>query len=100
MSPYVGDPRDMLDQYETLRREATETTPGGPRGHGLALFLTRGMPGWLAALTALAPALRLSRARPAPPPEGRPTLLPCARAELTTILAGMVLACTHETEVR
>jgi len=68
MSPYVDDPRDMLDQYETLRREATETTPGGPRGHGLALFLTRGMPGWLAALTALAPALRLSRARLAPPP--------------------------------
>jgi hypothetical protein len=100
MSPYVGDPHDMLDQYETLRREATETTPGGPRGHGLAVFLTRGMPGWLAALTALAPAWRRPHARPTPPPEGRPTLRPCARAELTRVLAGMVLACTPETEGR
>ena len=58
------------------------------------------MPGWLAALTALAPALRRPRACPAPSAEGRPTLPPCARAELTIVLAGMVLACTHETEVR
>ncbi|MGH7307170.1 MAG: hypothetical protein ACREOF_07760 [Gemmatimonadales bacterium] len=101
MSLSIGDPHDVLDQYEALRREATETMPGGPRGHGLAVFLTCGMPGWLAALTALAPAPRLPRARPAPPPpEGRPTILSSARAELTTVLAGMVLACTHETEGR
>ena len=98
MSLSVGDPHDVLDQYEALRREATETTPGGPQGHGLALFLTRGMPGWLAALTALIPAPRLPRTLPEPPPEGRPPLLPSARAELTTILAGMVLACTPQTE--
>jgi hypothetical protein len=51
-----GDPHTVLEQYEALRREAIETTPGGPRGHGLALVLTRGLPGWLAALTALTPA--------------------------------------------
>jgi len=94
-SPYV------LEQYEALRREATELGPDRRRGHGLALFLTRGMSGWLAALTALAPASKPSRAlTDPPPPEGRPTVLPSSRAELTTILAGMVLACTRETEMR
>jgi hypothetical protein len=95
-----GDRRYALDQYEALRREVTESGPCELRGHGLALFLTRGMPGWLAALTALAPTPRLSRALAEAPPEGRPTVLPSARAELTTVLAGMVLACTRETEVR
>jgi hypothetical protein len=32
------------------------------------------------------------------PPERRPRLLPSVRAELTAVLAGMVLACTHQTE--
>ena len=98
MSRAAGDGGYGLQQYEALRREATEAGPGGPRGHGLALFLTRGMPGWLAALTALAPAPRPSAALTAPPPEGRLAVLPSARAELTTVLAGMVLACTRETE--
>lgn len=101
MSWAEGDPCYALDQYETLRREVTQPAPGGPRGHGLALFLTRGMSGWLAALTALAPGSKPSRAlTDPPPPEGRPTVLPSSRAELTTVLAGMVLACTRETEVR
>jgi hypothetical protein len=95
-----GDPHIVLEQYEALRREATQITPGGPRGHGLALFLTHGLPGWLAALTALTPSWR----RPPPPataeapwPSG-PTLGPSARTELTTVLAGMVLACAAERE--
>ena len=91
------DPRAVLDQYEALRREALERAPFGPRGHGLALFLDRGLPAWLAALTALA-----SPGGPTPLAEARheggPGLLPTARAELTTVLAGMVLACTHPTE--
>jgi len=45
MNRPAGDCRYGLEQYEALRREATESGPGGPRGHGLALFLTRGMPG-------------------------------------------------------
>ena len=72
--PGGGDPRDALDQYEALRREVTESGPGRRRGHGLALFLTRGMPGWLAALTALAPTPRLPRAlTEAPVRGGRPS---------------------------
>jgi hypothetical protein len=91
------DPRAVLDQYEALRREALESAPFGPRGQGLALFLSRGLPAWLAALTALAPPggpTPVAEARH----EGGPGLLPTARAELTAVLASMVLACTHPTE--
>jgi hypothetical protein len=43
------DPAYVLDQYEAMRREALGGDPFGCRGHGLALFLSRGMPrpGWL-----------------------------------------------------
>jgi len=89
--PYVGD------QYEALRREALEVAPFAPRGHGLALFVTRGLPAWLMALTALVPS-RPAPALDARPVEPSPRLLPAARGELTTVLAGMVLACTQPTE--
>jgi hypothetical protein len=84
------------DRYEALRREALESAPFGPRGQGLALFLSRGL-AWLAALTALAPPggpTPVAEARH----EGGPGRLPTARAELTTVLASMVLAYTHPTE--
>ena len=93
-----GDPHTVLEQYEALRREATETTPGGPWGHGLALVLTRGLPGWLAALTALPPPRRPPPAPAAATRQSGPTLVPSARTELTTVLAGMVLACAAERE--
>jgi hypothetical protein len=88
-----GDPHTLLSHYETLRREALAARPVGPRGQGLVLFLTRGMSAWLAAVTVLAPSVT-------PPPihadlQARPprTMLPPCRSELTTVLAGMVLAC-------
>jgi hypothetical protein len=94
----VAETLDPVEQYEALRREALEIAPFAPRGQGLALFLTRGLSHWLTALAALAPS------RPARPlddqPPGPARLLPAARAELTTLLAGMVLACTHEPEAR
>jgi hypothetical protein len=92
------DPREVLEQYEVLRREALGTAPFGPRGHGLALLLSRGLPAWLVALTALAPPGGPTRSLVEPRREGGSGLLPTARAELTTVLAGMVLACTHPTE--
>jgi hypothetical protein len=92
------DPREVLEQYEARRREALGTAPFGPRGQGLALFLSRGLPAWLAALTALAPPGGPTRPLVEPRCEGGPGLLPTARAELTTVLASMVLACTHPTE--
>jgi hypothetical protein len=44
---------DWKREYEDLRREALHA--GSRRGHGLALFLSRGMKAWLEALTALWP---------------------------------------------
>ena len=44
---------DWKREYEDLRQEALRA--GSHRGHGLALFLSRGMTAWLEALTALRP---------------------------------------------
>lgn len=95
MTAAVTDLRYVVDQYEALRREALEVAPFAPRGQGLALFLTRGLSAWLTALTALAPA---PPRRDAAPAEPRPQFLPTLRADLTTVLAGMVLACAQPTE--
>jgi hypothetical protein len=95
--PADADAPYVIDQYEALRREALEVAPFGPRGQGLALLLARGVPAWLTALAAVVPP------PPAPGLDDRPRAHPprlpaAARAELTTVLAGMVLACTAERE--
>jgi hypothetical protein len=91
----VADPQALVEQYEALRCEALEVAPFGPRGQGLALFLARGMPAWLTALAALAPSPRPRDDAPAAP---RPQFLAPLRADLTTVLAGMVLACAQPME--
>jgi len=61
----------------------------------MALFISRGMPSWVAAVAALAPAARQPQQRAAeeaPHPQ-RPVVALSFRAELTAVLAGMVLAC-------
>jgi hypothetical protein len=86
----------VLDQYEAMRREALGGDAYGPRGHGLALFLSRGMPAWMAALSAFE---GLQRRQPAAEDIQlpRPMDLPSeARSELTLVWASMVLACTKE----
>ena len=92
------DASDLTDQYETLRGEAIEPVALGPRGHGLALFLQRGMCAWLEALTALS--TKTTAAAPQrleqSPHQQAPVLSVRARAELSTVLAGMVLACVPE----
>jgi hypothetical protein len=91
------DEHYVLEQYERLRREAAEGSWDGERGHGLALFLARGMSAWIGALTALAPAARqrqmLTEDSPRDP---LPTPPRSVRAELTMALAGMVLACSRD----
>lgn len=89
-----ADPGEALARYESLRGDATS---GIGRGHGLALFLSRGMSAWIDALAALGPP------KPAPAPArslGEPLAVGClqssVRSDLTTLLAGMVLACTQE----
>lgn len=67
----------------------------------MALFMTRGMTAWVAAVAALAPAV------PKPKQGGaeealqshRPMVVLSFRAELTAVLAGMVLACCDGKEV-
>jgi len=77
---------DWRQAYENLRQEALQTS--SRRGHGLALFLSRGMMAWLEALTAL---------RPRPVPQSVPQescdLPSVLRPDLTTLLANMVLSC-------
>ena len=77
---------DWKQEYEDLRREALKASPR--RGHGLALFLSRGMIAWLEALTAL-------RSRPILPslPPGSSDLPSVLLPDLTTLLANMVLWC-------
>jgi hypothetical protein len=88
------DPDYVLAQYEALRCEALSALPGH-YGHGLTVLLTRGMPAWLAALAALAPRPPLPPAVPAAAAHA-PSVPGTVRAELTTLLAAMVLACAAE----
>ena len=93
------DPGYVLEQYEALRQEAVTTRPSKVCGQGLALLCSRGLPAWLAALNTLVPP-----PLPKPPVSTRSLvdrlpLIPRARAELTTVLAGMVLAYAQESEV-
>ena len=81
---------DWTKEYEEVRREVLYAGMMGRRGHGLALFLSRGMRAWLEALTALRPR---SIAGPKMMPEESVDLASAARPDLTALLAGMVLAC-------
>lgn len=76
-------------EYEDMRREASCT--GSRHGHGLALFLSRGMMAWLEVLTAL----KSHVAIPTTTEESvSATGVPSAvRPDVTTLLANMVLCC-------
>lgn len=97
---FRSNPGYMMDQYEALRKQALETNSASHRGHGLALFLARGMPAWLSALAVLAPSVE----RPCPLMEGRtlgckPDLPSSVQSDLTSLLADMVLALHPETTI-
>ncbi len=95
----MRDPLDaayVFDQYEAMRREALETYLDGPRGHGLALFLSRGMPAWLAALSVLDGGKASGHAAENFQMTAAPQLPLAVRSELTLVWAGMVLACSRE----
>jgi hypothetical protein len=82
---------DWKREYENLRRDALQAS--SRRGHGLALFLSRGMMAWLEALTAL-------ESRPLSPntPQESFDLMSVWRPDLTTLLANMVLSCMGSEE--
>jgi hypothetical protein len=84
------DAEYLLEQYELLRREALEIAPHAQRGHGLLLFLARGMVAWIEAVSCLS-------GRRAAMAEGTTSTLPLSlRPEITTVLANMVLVCMQE----
>jgi hypothetical protein len=103
------DFRQYTVEYERLRSQVTGTVEksggdnaaGQPRGIGLALLLSEGIPGWLKAVEAV---LRASPPRtvylPAPSPrEGSPPgsavpawPLSVQRHEVATLLASLVLS--------
>jgi hypothetical protein len=90
---FRSSPGYLVDQYEALRKQALGTHSASQRGHGLTLFLARGMPGWLAALAVLAP----SAERSCRPSESgslscRMNLPSSVRPDFTSVLADMVLA--------
>jgi hypothetical protein len=87
----------VREQYERLRREASTTDPTAPRGHGLALFMMRGMSGWLTVMQTLAPAPRARAERTdAVVPPDRIAWRADDRTELTHVLASLVLTCVQE----
>lgn len=89
---------DYERHYEALRREALGRFDAvDRRGHGLALFLTRGMVAWMQAVSVLhSPRTGgLPKIDPASgPPRG--WSVGSTRGELARILAGMILACHKE----
>ncbi len=87
------DASTVRTQYEALRREALGATGDEAPGHGVALFLLRGMSAWCAALTALGPPQPDSRLPGDRPRDQGPVPPSETRAALTTMLASMVLAC-------
>ena len=87
----------VREQYELLRREATTADPMGPRGHGLVLLMTRGISAWLDTVQTLAPrAIAPAELTASLPEADRPTWTAGDRAELTRILASLVLRCVPE----
>jgi len=80
---------DWRQEYEDLRQEAIRID--SHRGHGLALFLSRGMMAWLEVLTTLkSQAVMASTAEES----ANATELPSAvRLDMTMLLADMVLYC-------
>jgi hypothetical protein len=95
--PFGSDPGYMAEQYEALRKQAIDATSASYRGHGWALFLARGMPGWLAELTLLAAsAERPCRSRESGSLLRGPNLPGSVQSNITSLLADMVLALRPE----
>lgn len=86
------DQQSLINQYETLRNEALQTNIFGRRGHGLALFLSRGMMAWLAAISELIPPPLLPASLTIPIENFSPAI----RSDVATVLVDMVLACSEE----
>lgn len=85
---------DLVLRYEELRAQALGGQPSGP-ALGLALFLQKGMPGWLQAWSRCVRGASVKTAERRDEETSRPAtdLLPPERlrAEVAVVLAGMAL---------
>lgn len=98
------DATQYSDQYELLRFlviGSPGNVAGQPRGIGLALFLSEGMPGWLRTVETVLRTALVPRAADAtdPAPHERspqtgatPVWLSSVRHEITRLLASLVLS--------
>jgi hypothetical protein len=104
------DSNQYTVQYELLRSQVIEalgdltpgSTAGQPRGTGLALLLSEGMPGWLKTLEEVLRASFAPRAVPSADPSRPEGLARCStapvwlsalqRPEVTALLASLVLS--------
>jgi hypothetical protein len=84
---------DLTEQYEQLRREATSRSEHGSEGLGLALFLRRGMTGWMQAWSQCTD-------HDAPNAHSQPAMTAAVpidlRAQVATLLAGIILGLQQE----
>ena len=87
----------VREQYELLRREAVTADPMGPRGHGLVLLMSRGISAWLETVQTLTPRA-IAPAEPTASTTGAdcPSWKTGDRADLTRVLASLVLTCVQE----
>lgn len=86
--------QQLAERYEELRAQAAGRRSSAEAGMGLALFLRRGTPDWMAAWSdcrlAVAPALPKPRVE-------EPTLLPATlQAQVALLLAEMALCGRRE----
>jgi len=90
MSGNTFDAEYLLEQYELLRQEAIEVRSQFRQGHGLLLFLTKGMVAWIEAVSCIS-------GRQAVPVKlvDSPASI-SLQPEVTTVLANMVLGCIQE----
>ena len=95
MRSFSMDATYLFDQYESLRKEAFEVSSSVRGGHGLALFLSRGMKAWLGALAVFVP-MASPKVTEDKASHDKPDLPPAVRPDLTLVLADMVLACYQE----
>jgi len=83
-------PTDRAAHYEQLRHEVIERSTSTSQGLGLALFLRRGMTGWMQAWSECS---RNVEPQMRSVPGGNETIIPLEmRSQLTSLLTGMILS--------
>ncbi|OGR50905.1 MAG: hypothetical protein A3I11_06220 [Elusimicrobia bacterium RIFCSPLOWO2_02_FULL_39_32] len=86
----LNDQSYVQKQYELIRQEAIETYLHGQRGHGLALFITRGMAEWFNVLKILVKPISMKDGTTSSTCVSLPSFV---KSDLTLVLSNMVMAC-------